>query len=432
MYPGTIWGGIGRARTLLPAAVPVFLFLLLSGCSSTGIPDTGMGSMQDSVSTLSPEWVSGNSAPLVTQTYSPQILTPTYSRTHIQSYLYPIPGILPTSSPSPTPDTSPTPSLIPSPSPSPTATPTPDPTPFRLTEGGCCPHPFWSSSSDAIYFVGSPYTGSQAGLWKISLEEAEPEFLTPIVGIYSPDVAMAAFPLKGQTFIERLETGEIWLAPSGGRKVHFSPDGSQIAWTAWELLQGKRFLRPIWFSQADGTHAQEVTTLYGWGFIDWFPDGRFLVHGRYDYDEEFNAYWIASPDDDNPIELVRGFRLSYGSVSPGGRWVAYHNVLDQRPEENGLWVIDIDTLQRQKLDFFGPFQWRSEGRLVVIPLEVGTDHHRLIEIDMDSGTAASLVDPESLYIKIAGGDWALSPDGRWLAYLSAEDFNIWVLELSGR
>jgi hypothetical protein len=381
--------------------------------------------MRDSVSTHSPDRPSDNSTPSHTPTYSPQLSTPTYIGTQIYPYPYPVPGMFPTSSLSPSPEPSPTPSLTPSP----TATPTPDPTPFRLTEGGCCPHPFWSSASDAVYFIGSPYTGSEAGLWKIALEQGEPDFITPISGVYAPDVSMAAFPLKGQTFIERLETGEIWMVPNGGRKVHFSPDGFQIAWTAWELLQGKRFLRPMWISQADGTHAQEVAALYGWGFTDWFPDGRLLVHGRTEYGEEFNAYWIASPEDGSLTELVRGFRLSYGSVSPEGRWVAYHNVLDPRPEENGLWVIDTKTLDRKKLDVFGPFQWRSEGRLVVVPLDIDSALHRLTEIDIESGIATSLVDPEAAHLKIAGGDWALSPDGRWLAYVSAEDYNIWVLKL---
>jgi hypothetical protein len=411
------------------AAVLCFSIILVTGCGSPVIPDTGLNDILDTGSTLSQGQPFNFPDPPTIPTYTPYIHTPIYSAPYTQQatsmpHPYPSPEahlLSPTHTASPT--------IAPTASPSLTPTPTPIPTPFRLTEGGCCPHPFWSSASDAVYFIGSPYSGSEAGLWRIALEEGEPDFITPIAGIYSPDVSLAAFPVKGQTFIERLETGEIWMVPTGGRKVHFSPDGSQIAWTAWELVQGKRFLRPIWVSQPDGTHAQEVTAMYGWGFIDWFPDGRLLVHGRFDYTEEFNAYWIVTPGDGSLTELVRGFRLTNGSVSPDGRWVAYHNVLDPRSEENGLWVIDTKTLDRAMLDIFGPFQWRTDGRLVVVPLDVGSNHHNLIEIDVESGVAADLTDPEAVPLKIAGGDWMLSPDGRWLAFISAHDFNIWVLAL---
>jgi hypothetical protein len=253
--------------------------------------------------------------------------------------------------------------------------------------------------------------------------------VTTIMGVYSSDTTKAAFPIKGQTLIEDLQSGDIWLVPNGGRKVYFSPDATQIAWTEWVLLEGKRFLRPVWVSQVDGTGAKEITALYGLGFAGWFPDGRLLVHGRYDYNEEFNAYWAVSLEDGSATELGRGFRVSYGAVSPGGRWMAYHNVLDPRDEENGLWIVDTLTLERNRLEVFGPFQWREEGILVVIPLEFEADFHRLIEVDVEEGTEHSLTDPEAVSMKIAGGDWAISPDGRWLAYVSAGDYNIWVLEL---
>jgi hypothetical protein len=53
----------------------------------------------------------------------------------------------------------------------------------------------------------------------------------------------------------------------------------------------------------------------------------------------------------------------------------------------------------------------------------------LLEVDAAAGAARALTDPAVTPLRIAGGDWALSPDGQRLAFVSAEDRNIWILEL---
>jgi hypothetical protein len=424
----------------LPLIFSCCLASILSfGCSgSQAIPDTGLGGLAAFETTPAPELPhneqstedveSGLSTPI--QPSSQQLEIPAdEDQAALPPYPYPLPDVVTPFTPTPTSSPTPDPTPTQTPTTAPTHTPTPNPTPFRLTEGGCCPQPFWSSDSESILFIGSPLPGSETGLWRVPLSDLEPEFVTSLLGVYSPDISLAAFPLKGQTLLENFETGEIWLVANGGRKVYFSPDGSLLAWTEWKLVQGKRFLRPIWVSDVDGSEAREIMALYGRGFTDWFPDDRLLVHGRLEYEEDYNSYWVVSIEDGSLTELSRGFRLNYGSVSPDGGWMAYHNVLDPDPEENGLWIVNTETLERLRLEVFGPFQWRSEGRLVVIPLDVDSEHHSLIELDVESGRAATIVDPEIAPLKIAGGDWTLSPDGSWLAYISADDFNIWVLKL---
>ena len=40
-----------------------------------------------------------------------------------------------------------------------------------------------------------------------------------------------------------------------------------------------------------------------------------------------------------------------------------------------------------------------------------------------------LTTPESTPFKIANGDWRVSPDGRYVAFVESSDRNIWALEL---
>jgi Tol biopolymer transport system component len=43
-----------------------------------------------------------------------------------------------------------------------------------------------------------------------------------------------------------------------------------------------------------------------------------------------------------------------------------------------------------------------------------------------------LTDPAVTPFKIANGDWRISPDGRYMAFVESSDKNIWVIELTQR
>jgi hypothetical protein len=45
------------------------------------------------------------------------------------------------------------------------------------------------------------------------------------------------------------------------------------------------------------------------------------------------------------------------------------------------------------------------------------------------GAARALTDPRFIPFRIAAGDWALSPDGNRIAFVSAADRNLWLIEL---
>ena len=99
------------------------------------------------------------------------------------------------------------------------------------------------------------------------------------------------------------------------------------------------------------------------------------------------------------------------------------------PAQDGLWLIRTDGSSARRLDVFGAYAWRSEGRLLLIPIDLTTPVHRLLEVDAAGGTTRPLTDPAVTPLKIDGGNWALSPDGNRFAFVAEEDRNIWVLEL---
>lgn len=315
----------------------------------------------------------------------------------------------------------------------PTLTPTPPAVVIRqLTSGGCCVGPFWSPDGSRVLFIDKPSPEAPSGLWGASLAGGAPELFTDRLGIFSSDMQLRAFPQNRGTIVERLSDGAQWAIPSQGRQVSFSPDGTMLAWTAGQNAGPlDQEMRTVWVSRSDGSEAREVITLYGGGFSGWFPDGRLLVSGKLDPNEETQAYMAVSLSGGAPTELARGERLRGGLISPQGTWLAYMVTFSENPEENGLWLVHTGSGEKRRLEVFGAYRWRDDSRLLVVPLDLTQPTHRLLEVEAASLEIKALTDPQLEPFKIANGDWSVSPDGRAIAFVSAEDGNIWLIELPG-
>ena len=318
-------------------------------------------------------------------------------------------------------------------------TPTPSPTPapqlLQLTTNECCVQPFFSPDSTHILFLDKPAPDALTGFWRVPLTGGNPELSTDRLGIYSPDMQLVAYPQSGQTIVERISDAQRWTIPNGGRSLSFSPSGALVAWTTGQA--GPPFdtaLREIWISSFDGSNARQVATLIGGGFTGWVSETQALVTGRQTSDETENALWVLSLEDRSLRELIRGGRIRSISISPGGTWVAYLVTFATDQAQNGIWLQNIETDERKKLDLFGGYRWRDMNRLLVIPLDPNTAQstvasHQLWDVDATTGQPRPLTDPAITPFKVAGGDWTVSPDGRFIAFVSATDRNIWVIQL---
>lgn len=319
----------------------------------------------------------------------------------------------------------------------PTLTPSATPAPVlrSLTSGGCCVEPFWSPDGEQILFIDRPSADAPSGLWGVDLQGNAPKFVTDRLGIYSDDLQLRAFPEGGETIIERMDTGERWRVPSDGRAVSFSPDGSLVAWTFGPSGPPfDRARREIWISRSDGSEPQQVFAALRGSFEGWLPDGRLLVSGTAEQGGEGQALWALSfgPDpaeQSGLVELGRGGRLREAKISPGGHWVAYLSTFSADSSQDGIWLADTRTGERQRLDEFGGYNWRDDRHLLLVPMDLRQPAHWLLQIDATSNEVQALTDPLQTPFKIANGDWRVSPDGRKIAFVSALDGNIWLLEL---
>jgi hypothetical protein len=174
----------------------------------------------------------------------------------------------------------------------------------------------------------------------------------------------------------------------------------------------------------------------GGGLGAWLPDGSgFLVAGR---DEAATAaagqprqfLGKLSLEDGTIAPLATAPQFRGTLLSPAGGWVAYSVAFSGDPAADGLWLLSLADGSQRRLDLYGAYRWRAEGRLLVIPLEPEAGGQRLVEVEAATGAIRPLTDPAVTALRIAAGDWALSPDGRQVAFVNAADRNLWVLTLN--
>jgi Tol biopolymer transport system component len=227
-------------------------------------------------------------------------------------------------------------------------------------------------------------------------------------------------------------TDESWTVNTLGNRPIFSAGGEQILWNATEQ-SGPYDERPtdVWVSNVDGSEARRLLTIYGGGANGWFPDGeRILLTGRENRIGEEETMVVLSLIDGATVELAREKWLRSGSVSPGGSWVVYLTTFTGDADRDGLWAIRPDGSEEHKLPFYGPHRWLDDEHLIYIPTRSSPDEGlALWKMNLETGQTDPLTDPETTPLRIEGGDWTLSPDGKKVAFVSAVDQNLWLVTL---
>lgn len=305
----------------------------------------------------------------------------------------------------------------------------------QLTEGECCTQPVWSADSAQILFIDRPDTSIPAGIWGVDIAQpdAKPELVINDVSFYSADFSHRIILGEGVTSIERVSDGTRWAVPARGRGISISPGYKRIVWQTANSssLPLERRVTDIRTANFDGTDARSAIQLPRGGFSGWITDDAILVTSRDSLQSREDVYHAVSLIDGQQIELARGKYMRGAALSPGGTWLAYYLVMQDDPATNGLWLVRTDGSDRRQLsrDLFGSYRWRDDSRLLIIPYQLGAETHELVEYDTASGETRPLTDPGTLQFKVTNNDWMVSPNGRYVAFVSAEDQNIWLLTL---
>lgn len=320
----------------------------------------------------------------------------------------------------------------------PTVTPTPEPMLMQLTSGGCCVQPFWSADGERVLFLDRPDAASPVGIYgvPVGLPLAVPILVSErvedsrAVGEYRVETT------ADTTTLVRLSDGARWPVPAAGRNVIFSADQTRIAWSiSDEDLPPDQQVTTVWVANVDGSAATRVATLRRGGLSGWMGNEALLVNGRETAGAREQVLWVLALADGSLREVARAERLRSPLLSPSGRWAAYYTTFEADPAANGLWLVNTESGDNAALprELFGAYQWRAcagcDETLLIIPFQPDAVYHELWELEPATRSAARLTDPAVTPFKIANGDWRVSPDGRFVAFVESRDRNIWVLGL---
>ncbi len=303
----------------------------------------------------------------------------------------------------------------------------------RLTGPGCCVQPFWSFDGQFVRFIDQPAPTMPTGIYEVSIEgSANVRLYSEQIGLPSLDDRYLAYLNEaGETVVQEVGSGAQSIIPNDGLRVFFSPGSERLAW-ADTAETGNFDHRPsvIGISDIDGANAQELITVYGGGIVGWLNDEALLLIGRDKPGEPDEKLFTLSIIDGARRDLVSEERIYTASIAPGGGWVVYTIAFDpDGTESDGLWVVSTDGETRYKLDVVGSSHWRDDSRLLIIPIEMDTVSHRLWQFDSQTGTVEPLTDPDQQPFRVASGDWNVSPTGRFVVFLNAEDESLWVIDL---
>jgi hypothetical protein len=290
--------------------------------------------------------------------------------------------------------------------------------------------PFWGPDSAAIYFLDRPPNGV-LGTYRVDLTGDPATMFEAGAAEFSPDLVWAVTKDGGAVVLHNRIFGQTWRVASEGRMVRFSP---QSDWIAWQIQSSNvaDLDRRRWSLSLGSLDTRDVTAPLsgiGGGFIGWgISESNLLFSGRQEMAGPAGL-WRSSVAGDDLNLIFPADAIRSPLVSPDGGWVALTVAFSGDQENDGLWIVATQTGGAFKVPQFGAYRWRSEGQLLVIPLENGQMPLRLVEASAPDGSVRELSLGPNEIPPIANNTWEVSPDGRWLLIQAASDGNLWLLRL---
>jgi WD40 repeat protein len=206
--------------------------------------------------------------------------------------------------------------------------------------------------------------------------------------------------------------GKVKHAIEPGGVVSWSPDDRRVALVRFHRPKGRdRSVGNLVVTNLDGRHRRFLAT--GVDTAVWAPRGRRIYYLRGDRGYKPQSLWVVRSDGRERHRLARDVGwFSSVSPSPDGRYLLFVRY-NRRTYHGSTWVIRADGRGQRKLMDGAPssLAWMPSGDAVYGPKRHG--HPVVVSL---SGRR------RLLRARVHARYYALSPDGRWLAW-SSERYN---------
>ncbi len=289
---------------------------------------------------------------------------------------------------------------------------------------------------DAVYLIDETSQG-EAAVMRQPLDGSRREVVRDAPpALASPDGSIALeYNGDGSIRLTRDGDGATWNVNTNGTLPAVSPGNTRLLWQRvfGEIVPG--ISHPsvaIWASNIDGSAARRV---YSWAGSQgaWLDDDRVLIIRRVPYTPEHLLYIVdvsTNTSDPEPQLLGSYMNLSGLRIAPGGARIAYYLPFQDDPDASGVYVQRTEPgSQPQKLPTFGAYRWRDADSLYVLSYDLEQPAHALGVVEVESGDLRWLTDPEEQPIRVANGEWSVSPDGTRIVFLDPEDYGLYLIEI---
>jgi eukaryotic-like serine/threonine-protein kinase len=243
----------------------------------------------------------------------------------------------------------------------------------------------------------------------------------------SPDGARLALATQDDIWIydrARASLSRLTTDPARDYSPLWTPDGERIVFTSQRAGYAEMFSRP-----ADGTGSDELLLSRGKDPLDlhpngWSADGRQLLFSdiRPNIQGAIEQMAIERPLDAKVL-LKNAFNNALATVSPDGRWIAYHSNISGRYE---IYVERYPELGARQLISTGGGRlplWSRDGRELFF---ASPDGRQMSAVAVQSATTLVAGRPQVLFelamLVQAGGNrpYDIGPDGRFVIIRNAQ------------
>ncbi|MBX6754435.1 MAG: hypothetical protein IRY86_09400 [Thermorudis peleae] len=318
-------------------------------------------------------------------------------------------------------------------------TPTPSPTPEvslatpKASSGApssqdvsdCCGLFAWLDDHRLLVYRTS---SSPAGLWVIDLADGQAHWLDSMMGLPSA-AGLIAIPDPAQrvTRVRDASGTLVSTIANGGVVTWISPDGQRAAWLErLPIPSQSSSVNPavrLWVSNRDGTNAHPLLSLQA-ATLAWTADSKALLARARTLDGQQSGIWRIDATSGTVTVLVSADFIYNVRLSPSGTRVGYAIGLSATAEENGCWIMDVQSQQRTRLPLSTGFRLSDDATMWTI--QPGIEHDTVLGYRLGSATPWLTRD---LPGQVQNDDWEVSPGGKWLAFWRQEDHHVVVLAL---